>query len=62
MDGKRNIKRGEVVEEKAAEKTVTLPDGRVITIPSDGRAPGGRGMRPMGGNKKATTSKKDSVK
>ena len=46
MDGKRNQKE-EAVEEPA-EKTITLPDGRVITVPKDGE--GRSGMRRRGGD------------
>jgi len=38
MDGKRNIVKKEEKEKvKSGEKTMTLPDGRVITIPADGK-------------------------
>lgn len=46
LDGKRNLKKEEVIEEPE-QKTITLPDGRVITIPSDGQ--GRSGMRRRGG-------------
>ncbi|RLD25025.1 MAG: RND transporter [Bacteroidetes bacterium] len=43
MDGKRNISR-EVVKEDPPEKTITLPDGRVIKVDGNkrGQRPGGR--------------------
>jgi hypothetical protein len=49
MEGKRNIKKEEEVKEEPAEKTITLPDGRVITIPADGQR--GGGMRRGGGTR-----------
>jgi HlyD family secretion protein len=52
LDGKRNIKKEEVVEEPK-ERTITLPNGRVITVPADGQRGGGRG-RPGGTKPKAT--------
>lgn len=49
MDGKRNVPKQEV-QEKPAEKTITLPDGRVITVPADGQRRGGQGGRRRGGD------------
>ena len=60
MDGKRNVKKEEVKEEKPKEKTITLPDGRVITVPADGKMKRG-GMR-MKNARKGETVKKDTVK
>lgn len=48
MEGKRNIVK-EKEEVKPAERTMTLPDGRVITIPADGKMKRGSGQF---GNKK----------
>ena len=62
LNGKRNIKKEETKEEKPAEKTITLPDGRVITVPADGKMRRGGGMRRMDSNKENTSVKKDSVK
>lgn len=48
MDGKRWQPQKEIEEvEMPAERTITLPDGRVITVPADGRGRGGerRGNR-----------------
>ena len=49
LNGKRNIvkKKEEVIP---AEKTMTLPDGRVITIPADGKMKRGSGQ--FGGKKR----------
>ena len=48
MDGKRNAQEEEAKEEEPAERTITLPDGRVIKVPADG---GGRGgMRRQSGD------------
>lgn len=47
LEGKRNAPTEEVKEE-SAEKTITLPDGRVITVPKDGE--GRSGARRRGGN------------
>ena len=44
MNGKRNIQKEEV-KEVPAEKTITLPDGRVITVPKDGKSRRGEGTR-----------------
>ena len=43
LDGKRNIPE-EVVKEEPPEKTITLPDGRVIKVDGSkrGQRPGGR--------------------
>ncbi len=49
MEGKRNIVK-EVEEVKPAEKTMTLPDGRVIAIPADGKMKRGNGQ--FGGKKR----------
>ena len=48
LEGKRNVEKEEVKEEPK-EKTITLPDGRVITIPSDGQPRRGQGTRRPGG-------------
>jgi hypothetical protein len=59
MDGKRNIPK-EVVKEEPPEKTITLPDGRVIKVDGSrrGRRPGGRQpaetVKVEEGSKKAT--------
>lgn len=45
MDGKRNIQKQQEEEQKPAERTITLPDGRQITVPADRQfRPGGRGQ------------------
>ena len=43
LNGKRNIEEVKV-EEKPAEKTITLPDGRVIQVPADAKAKRGDGQ------------------
>ena len=50
LNGKRNIKKQEPVEDKPKEKTITLPDGRVITVPADGQGRG-KGMWNRKGDK-----------
>jgi len=37
LDGKRMIKEEPVAEEQPQERVITLPDGRQITVPADGR-------------------------
>ena len=54
LEGKRNTKKEEVIEEPK-ERTITLPNGRVITVPADGKRGGGRG-RPGADKPKATES------
>jgi multidrug efflux pump subunit AcrA (membrane-fusion protein) len=61
LDGKRNIKEEPKLEEKPKERVITLPDGRKITVPADGRPGGMRRMRQGGqqnqdDNKPAGTS------
>ncbi len=48
LDGKRNLPK-EVVREEPPERTITLPDGRVIKIDGSmrGRRPGGRQQAPV---------------
>ena len=60
MDGKRQ-KDEPVVEEKPKERTVTLPDGRVITVPADGERGGGRRMRADGQASEANMEKETTT-
>jgi membrane fusion protein, macrolide-specific efflux system len=43
LDGKRNIIK-EKIEENPEENTITLPDGRVIKVPTDGKMKRGNGQ------------------
>ncbi|MDH5604918.1 MAG: HlyD family efflux transporter periplasmic adaptor subunit, partial [Cyclobacteriaceae bacterium] len=45
MNGKRNIQEKEVEEINPEIKTITLPDGRIITVPANEGAPGGEFAR-----------------
>jgi membrane fusion protein, macrolide-specific efflux system len=60
LNGKRNILKKEVKEEPA-ERTITLPDGRVIKVDANARRGGRRpGGKKAGGDKKVDMSKKKS--
>lgn len=56
MDGKRNAPK-EVIEEKKPEKTITLPDGRVIKVDGD-RKRGGQKGRPTSGTEAKVEAEK----
>jgi hypothetical protein len=61
LNGKRNLEKEEVKEVPPAEKTITLPDGRVITVPADGSGRR-RGMEGAQGRQKPATEVKPEVK
>jgi hypothetical protein len=45
LDGKRSVKEEPVMVQQPAQKTITLPDGRQITVPADFQPGDMRGMR-----------------
>jgi multidrug efflux pump subunit AcrA (membrane-fusion protein) len=60
LNGKRMKKQEVVQEEKLAEKVITLPDGRKITVPVDAQPGQMRRMR-GGGGEGAKTANQDST-
>jgi len=60
LNGKRMIKQEAVEEEKPAEKVITLPDGRKITVPADAK-PGDMRMMRREGGERAKTGTLDST-
>ncbi len=54
LDGKRNLPQEEEVATKPSAKTITLPDGRVMTVPAG--AKGKKGMRRQGRNRPAAAT------
>ena len=50
LDGKRNIEKEPEVAPEPAERTITLPDGRKITVPADFDPSSFRNRRQGGGN------------
>lgn len=60
LNGKRMKKQEVVQEEKPAEKVITLPDGRKITVPADAQPGQMRRMR-GGGGEGAKTANLDST-
>jgi hypothetical protein len=57
LDGKRNLKKEEV-KQSLPEKTITLPDGRVIKVDGDRR----RGGRKAKGEKSGEKPKAEGAK
>lgn len=60
LNGKRNLPKKQV-ESKPKEKTITLPNGRVITVPADGKGKRG-GMRQKKNNDAKTPNTRDKKK
>ena len=60
LNGKRMKKQEVMQEEKPAEKVITLPDGRKITVPADAR-PGQMRMMRRDGGQNVGEAKQDST-